>query len=256
MIIGVVLAAGYGRLKKTNEPKILALIGGVAMVSLLVNGLMQNLPHVVVVANGYTYDPLRELFGRDEKRVHVVLQPWRGGTAGATAYALACVSVFDPSHLIVANGDMPLLSHTTMKRMLGAIRTHPERWMHVTTVEAVGRIAPHVERYGRVRKRDGIGIVNITEFMDADGPTRALPTRNVGLYGLRVDFLLQRLCGLREHLGKHGPPEYYLPELLREIDLHQRVGEIRVANPLETLGVNSDEDYERVCAAYKILSKT
>lgn len=256
MIVGVVLAAGYGRLTATNGPKVLAPVGGVPMVQRLVEHLMQDLPHVVVVANGYTYEPLRELFQKDETRVHIVLQPWRCGTAGATAYALACASVFDPSHLIVVNGDTPLLSKTTMGRLLGSIRTHPHFPVHVTTVEVTPEIAVHVERYGRVRRMDGIGIVNITEFLDANCQTQALPTRNVGFYGIRVDFFSQHVCGLRENRRNHGPAEYYLPEILREIKLHERIGEVRVENALEALGVNSDEDYERVNRIAVELSKT
>lgn len=250
MIAGVVLAGGFGRLTATNAPKVLAPIGGKPMVRRLVDDLMRSLPHVVVVTNGYTYEPIRALFASEERRVHVILQPWRCGTAGATAYALACISTFDPSHLIIANGDMPLLSRETMRRLLGSIRSHPHFPAHVTTVEVAPEIAEHVERYGRVRRMDGIGIVNIVEFENADGPTRGLPTRNVGLYGLRVDFLLKHLCGLREHTRNHGPAEYYLPEVLREVTVDERIGEIRVLHVLEALGVNSDADYDRVCQAY------
>lgn len=250
MIAGVVLAGGFGRLTATNAPKVLAPIGGRPMVRRLVDDLMRSLPHVVVVTNGYTYEPIRALFASEERRIHVILQPWRCGTAGATAYALACASTFNPSHLIVVNGDMPLLSQVTLERLLDSIQSHPDFPAHVTTVEVTAMIESHVERYGRVRRMDGVGIVNITEFADADGPTRALPTRNVGLYGLRVDFLLRHLCGLREHTRNHGPAEYYLPEVLREAELDERVGEVQVANPLEALGVNSDADYDRVCQAY------
>ncbi|NIO07783.1 MAG: UDP-N-acetylglucosamine diphosphorylase/glucosamine-1-phosphate N-acetyltransferase, partial [Deltaproteobacteria bacterium] len=94
--------------------------------------------------------------------------------------------------------------------------------------------------YGRVL-RDAEGkITRIVEEKDASGAEKKIKEVNAGIYAVSAKFLFSALDDLNNQ-NRQG--EYYLPDIVRIAHRDGKtVGDLRVDDPREMLGVNTREE--------------
>ncbi|MFN2459428.1 MAG: bifunctional UDP-N-acetylglucosamine diphosphorylase/glucosamine-1-phosphate N-acetyltransferase GlmU [Candidatus Velthaea sp.] len=168
----VVLAAGMGTRMKSAQPKVLHDICGRPMLWYALRALRDaGVTDIVTVTNARVdaeVAPLLASFGARS----VVQEPQRG-TGHAVQTALAALPPGEGS-LIVAYGDMPLVSQALFQDALAAIQRGA----------ALGLITarmPLPSNFGRV-VRHGDTVARIVEARDCSAPELAIDEMNCGIY--------------------------------------------------------------------------
>ncbi len=195
----IVLAAGQGKRMRSSLPKVLHPLAGRPMVRHVVEAAREAGFRRCVVVVGPEAKALRAALGDS---VVFAVQPESLGTADAVAKAKEALG--DAEHVLVLNGDVPLITAETLTTLA---RTHEERSADLSflTAQVTGP-----GEYGLVR-RDGdgrvIGVVEATERDAAEGATAEI---NAGQYCFRASWLWERLSAVPPSSGG----EYYLTLLV------------------------------------------
>lgn len=254
--IGIVLAGGKGSRFHGPWPKVLAPINGIPSAVLLVDKLGTVVKTVVVVTNEKNADVLRVEF---EETTHprVIVLPQRKplGTASAVDTALTRLNDEMPKNVMVVNGDMPLLSLTTIRSVHAQITQEKETPdLVITSVEVPTDHPELFDGFGRIIRRSG-KITGIVEANEAVGRTHAIRQRNAGLYGINTGLFQKSYGVLPAHMRGNDPTapiEFFLPDL---VPLARTVGEVTIMETYEALGIDTLEDYERVNRIAKQLAR-
>lgn len=195
----VILAAGQGKRMRSTVPKVLHPLAGRPVVRYVVDAAREaGFPRCVVVV-GQEADELRSALGED---VVYTVQAEPLGTGHAVAQAREAVG--NAEHVLVLNGDVPLITADTLRRLAQA---HEEQGADLTFLTAQLEAG---SEYGLVQ-RDGAGrVTGVVEAAEreahADGPAEI----NSGQYCFRAAWLWQRLSAVPKSSGG----EYYLTSLV------------------------------------------
>src|SRR5262245_31598133 len=224
----VVLAAGKGTRMKSAYPKVLHRVGGRPMIEHVLDRARDLGSTTTLVVVGYLAGELKQALMPHPGLTFVVQEPQLG-----TAHALLMT---EPSlaartrTVVLLSGDVPLLTHDTLKNL---IETHRRSNAAMTVVTA------HVDRpqgYGRI-VRAGEKIARIVEDKDATSAERDIREINAGIYAFELDGLFE---AVRTIASENAQDEYYLPDL---VDIYRQRGKkvetVSVAHPYEILGINS-----------------
>lgn len=176
-----------------------------------------------VLVVGHLADQVKSTVGAS---VRYVVQEPQLGTGHALQQAMAILEPA-PRHLLVLYGDTPLLTSSTMSRMLSTLDG--------AAIVLLTAHLPNPTGYGRV-VRDGAGGVRaIVEEVDATEEERRLTEINSGLYCFDGRWA-------RENLGKlqmSAKGEYYLTDLVAMAVAEGReVRAVVAEDPSEVMGVN------------------
>jgi bifunctional UDP-N-acetylglucosamine pyrophosphorylase/glucosamine-1-phosphate N-acetyltransferase len=202
----IVLAAGQGTRMRSNRPKVLFELMGKPMIVRLMNSLLDGPPMSFVVVVGHEADRveavLKEAFPR--KKFTYALQKKQQGTGHAVATALTRVPR-SPTTLVVVNGDMPLLTS-------GSVRKLVER--HKREGAALTLATTHMEDhagYGRVLRKSSGTVMGIREERDCSPREREIQELNAGLYCFSRRFLDANVARLG---SRNDQKEFYLTDLV------------------------------------------
>src|SRR5688572_21842819 len=233
----VVLAAGQGTRMKSRLPKVLHPVAGRTMIDHVLRTADLLSPYTVTLVVGHQADALKTRL-RGRHGLNFALQEPQRGTAHAVQQAEPLLAGHSGT-LVLLSGDVPLLSHATLRRLLD---THHSAQAAATVVTAV------VERpygYGRVIRTGG-RIARIVEERDASPAQRKVQEINSGIYAFDLPPLFD---ALRMIASKNAQGEYYLTDL---IAIYRRrklpVETLIVDNPDEIRGVNSRSELAEVSA--------
>ena len=240
-VLALILAAGKGKRMKSDLPKVLQKLGGKPMVEYVVETARDVEVEKIVVVIGYkwelTQDSLRYLASGSYGKVEFVVQEEQLGTGHAVLQAKDHLSGFD-GEILVLCGDVPLLTSNTLRKLL---EEHRRKKAKATVLTA---IIEDPSGYGRIiRNKDGM-VEKIAEDKDASADEKKVKEFNTGTFCFDNKSLLSVLEKITAD-NKQG--EYYLTdalELLREENLP--VWAVVAANPQETLGINSQEELEKM----------
>ena len=184
-ITGIVLAAGRGERLRSSVPKPAYPICGRAMAAHVLHALgdagIQRV--VVVVPPEEDGDVVRKAVNDDSGCVALqfAVQQQARGTADAVLAARKAVAT---SHVLVVNGDLPLLTAGQVRPLLAP--TGADATIATAVVEEPARM-------GRiVRDADG-GLSRVVEWRDASEAERCIREVNLGYYLFRADFLWPEL---------------------------------------------------------------
>ena len=196
-ITAVVLAAGEGRRLASDLPKPAFPICGRAMSAHVLHALSAAGVRraVAVVAPNDRGHAVREALAGDPAELNLayVVQTNPRGTADAVLAAREQVST---SHLLVVNGDLPLITPEQISPLL--------RLPDADAIIATARVSEPA-KMGRIVRAQCGSLAGIVEWEDASEKQRHDNEVNLGIYLFRSDFLwpeLERIVAASSRTGE------------------------------------------------------
>jgi bifunctional UDP-N-acetylglucosamine pyrophosphorylase/glucosamine-1-phosphate N-acetyltransferase len=231
----VILAAGQGTRMKSSLPKVLHSMGGRTMVEHVLKATEPIAPTSVTLVVGHRADLVRERLASHRRLQFAVQEPQLG-----TAHALQQTEPLLASRkglLLLLSGDVPLLSSSTIQKLVEA---------HRSAAAAATVLTAVVERpygYGRIVRTRG-RIARIVEERDASPSVRQIHEINSGIYAFDLAPLFDSLRGIA---SQNAQAEYYLTDLIAIYRRRKlRVETFVVDDPREIRGVNSRTELAEV----------
>jgi bifunctional UDP-N-acetylglucosamine pyrophosphorylase / glucosamine-1-phosphate N-acetyltransferase len=236
MVAIAVLAAGRGTRMKSNLPKVLHRLGGRSLLEWALESATGINPTRQIVIVGYRGDWVRESLAQ-RAGIEFVDQIDQLGTGHAVQQVMPLLQRFD-DHLLVLNGDVPLLRPQTLKLLLD---THVQHGNAATLLTAQ---IPDPKGYGRVLCDGNQILKQIIEDRDCTPAQRQNRRINAGVYCFHWPRLAQVLPQLE---ANNDQQEYYLTDA---VNFLSPVMVVDVEDYQEILGVN---DRKQLAQAYTIL---
>lgn len=239
---GLVLAAGKGTRMHSETPKVLRTILGDPMLAYVLRAcapVCEDRIHVVV---GHGAQDVRRAFPDLDGRF--VVQERQLGTGHALAAAMPVLCAAGYEHVLVVNGDMPLLTADILTGFVDkALELESDVAFASIELDRPGA-------YGRVvRGPDGVRIVEAKDF-DASRHGPATGEINAGIYLLRLS-VAQRLVPLLRNENRSG--EFYITDLVEmAAQSGDAVAAITRGRDESLLGVNSPRE---LAAAEEVLRR-
>ena len=231
-LTAVILAAGHGTRMRSRTPKVLHVLCGRPMIDWVIDAVTQaGATEIKVIANPHHADVAAHLDGR----VELVYQRDPRGTA----HALQQVPDL-AGDVLVVNGDSPLLTAATVRRVVDAHR-------QAGTAATLASVEDPRRDDGRiVRGADG-AFGRIVERKDANEEVREnIHEINVGIYcfdGARLKAALRKVS------DENKAGEYYLTDVF----LHLKpVTVVKLDDPDEAMGI---KDRTRLATAIGIMRR-
>jgi len=275
----VVLAAGKGTRMKSQVPKVLHRISGVALIERVLRVAEALEPATVTVVVGHGAEEVKAALSGPPKGGHhmdtdagvaegghrggtdagLAEGGHRGGTAVASGFSRTVQFVVQEQQLgtghallqtrpvlegksgvvVLLSGDAPLLTSNSLRSL---IETHVQSQAAATVITA-DMARPF--GYGRIVRTNG-SITRIVEERDASPAQRKISEINSGIYA----FELEPLFGALDSIGtanKQG--EYYLPDLIAIYRKQKRtIATFTVERAEEIRGINSRTELAEVSA--------
>jgi bifunctional UDP-N-acetylglucosamine pyrophosphorylase/glucosamine-1-phosphate N-acetyltransferase len=231
----VVLAAGQGTRMKSKLPKVLHPLAGLPLIEHVLRTADAVKPASVTVIVGHEAEMVRQRLDVRQGLNFAIQQP-QLGTAHALQQAEPALRG-KTGTVILLSGDVPLLTSTTLERLLKG---------HTTAQAAATVVTAVVERpygYGRIVRTDG-QIARIVEERDASPVERQIREINSGIYAFDLAPLFDALRGIA---SQNAQGEFYLTDL---VSIYRKrklpVATVVVDNPHEIRGINSRSELAEV----------
>jgi len=223
VIRAIVLAAGKGKRMKSGRSKVLHEICGRPMLWYVLRALRgAGIAEIVVVVN-------RELENEIARfDVAGVLQEEQLGTGHAVRVALERLDPRADGRIVVACGDMPLVTPEIFRGTLGSLDS--QAVMSLVTVKM-----PLPSNFGRIVRR-GAAVERIVEVSDATPEELAIDEMNAGIYAFEESALRDAVAQLRDDNAQR---EYYLTDAVGYfVNAGKRVRPVLATDHLHVLGIN------------------
>jgi len=237
MIRAVVLAAGKGTRMKSARSKVLHEICGRPMLWYVLQALRgAGIEEILVVANGELEAQIGA-FG-----VASVVQEEQLGTGDAVRVALERLAPKAKGRIVVACGDMPLVTAELFRGMTGSLDSEDgeDAAMALVTVKM-----PLPSYFGRIVRR-GRAVERIVEVSDATPEQLAIDEMNAGIYAFDEAALREAVAQLRP---ENAQGEYYLTDTVSYfVNAGKQVRPVLATDHLHVLGIN---DRAELAAARK-----
>jgi len=239
--VAIVMAAGSGSRMRSSRPKVLHQVAGRPMLQCVIDAARAaGCKRQLVVLSPSSFEIQAVL----PDTVAVAFQPGANGTGGAVQAAEQTAG--DARHVLVMNGDLPLIQPQTLQRLqhrheaTGAVMS----LLTSTAQDAAG--------LARVRRDAAGGLSAIVEELDASADDLLLTEINAGVYCFRTDWLWTHV---RQIQPSTVTGELYLTELLRLARAEDapvasepaEFDEIRGVNTRAELAVAERLARERIC---------
>jgi len=177
----IILAAGEGTRMGSEQPKVLADVGGKPMLQHVIDTVQGLRPQAIHLVYGFGGDAVRAAFSKAD--VQWVHQEQRRGTGDAVAQALADIP--NAARALVVYGDVPLASGEDLRGLLK------------TDAEGIGVLTmklQHPRSYGRILRDDNGAIAAIVEAGDAEEAQLRIREVNSGFMVAPVGVLKKLLA--------------------------------------------------------------
>ena len=232
--LAIILAAGLGTRMRSQLAKVLHPVAGRPMIHYSVLAAKAaGCTRIITVLGHQASEVKAALKGLP---CQAVIQRKQLGTAHAVLQAGRWFASLR-APVVILNGDLPLLSDATIRRLLEAHRSQP-----ATLSVASVRLAEPAG-YGRIIRSAGGRVAAIVEEADATPAERGLTEVNGGLYVAEGRWLADALRKIRPDNAKR---EYYLTDLVKiAVAGGGVVQAVEVEESEELLGVNSRVDLAR-----------
>jgi bifunctional UDP-N-acetylglucosamine pyrophosphorylase/glucosamine-1-phosphate N-acetyltransferase len=196
---GIILAAGAGTRMKSQLPKVLHKIAGLSMLGHVAAALKGAGAERLVVVTSPAGEAVRD-YAASLGCESVVQEPQLGSGHAALA-ARAALSGFEGT-LVIANGDMPLITADSVRDVLRA--------QEPTGLALLAFEASDPAQYGRVLLAPDGFLNRIVEYKDASTAERAITLCNAGLYAAEAKSFFRWAAALG---NENAQGEYYLTDV-------------------------------------------
>jgi len=220
----IVLAAGQGKRMHSSLPKVLHRLAGRPLLQHVLAAARALEPAQILVVYGHGGEEVRAAFPAES--VEWIEQRERLGTGHALAQALP--SVAKGAHVLVLNGDVPMIRPETLQALASA----SSGGLAICTSDLTDPAG-----YGRVVRDTGKRVRRIVEEKDATPKERRIREWYAG-------FLAAPAARLADWVAKLKPAnaqnEYYLTDVVGlAVRDRVRVTTVKAVDPWEVAGVNS-----------------
>lgn len=242
----IVLAAGKGTRMKSATPKVLHELCGRPMLWYTVNALRRaGIAEVLVVTN----EELETRIG--DFNVRSIVQREQLGTGHAVRVALEALETNAGGRVVVAYGDMPLVTDEIFSSMIHSLESNGGRAaMSLVTVKM-----PLPSNFGRII-RNGETVQRIVEVRDASPEELGVDEMNAGIYAFDESELRDAVSHLK---NDNAQQEYYLTDTVEHfVKRGKAVRPVVAEEHLDVLGINDrvelakarKEMNARICAQH------
>lgn len=233
----VILAAGQGTRMRSSLPKVLQPLAGQPLLRHVINSARELGADDICVVYGHGGDAVPKSFEGESLRW--ALQAEQLGTGHAVMQAMP--ETPGANQVLILAGDVPLLTATTLRRLLDGCG---ENEFGVLTVDIA---KPH--GYGRI-VRNGNSVQRIVEEKDASEKERAIREINSGVMCCSANQLKGWLGKLK---NDNSQGEYYLTDVIGlAVADGVTVHGIKADNEDEVMGIN---DKRQLAEAERALQK-
>ncbi len=237
----ILLAAGLGKRMNSTLPKVLHPLGGKPLVAHALKTAESLKPKQIAVVIGHGGEAVRAACKGSP--VAWATQKEQLGTGHAVGCAKETFRNFTGT-IVILNGDVPLITPETLRRLLDA---HREKQAALTFITA--RL-PDPRGYGRVVRDAGGRVLRIVEERDASAEEAKIREINAGIYAVAADFLFSALATVT---NANRQNEYYLTDIVAAaLRAGKNVAALEASDAREILGVNSREE---LAAMEKVLQE-
>ena len=243
-VAAIVMAAGRGVRMHSRIPKVLHPVGGVPMVRRVVDALTQASITQIVVCAGPDPGPIRQVL---PDGVVIAIQAEPRGTGDAVEISLAAIP---PSvrTVVVIGGDTPLVTPATIRELVQAMRRGDDAAGRQPVISICVAELGDPAGYGRVVLGQTGGVERIVEEANASAEERLIRLADVWPFAFDATWLRQAIVGLKPSASG----ERYLTDLIADaVREGQRVQAVTVADPAETVGVNTRRQLAEVEAVLR-----
>lgn len=234
----VVLAAGQGKRMKSDLPKVLQPLAGRPLLAHVLDTAERLGAARTCVVYGHGGEQVPTVLAT--AAVDWVLQAEQLGTGHAVMQAMPRIP--DEDQVLVLYGDVPLVSLTTLTRLIEAAASGAIALLSVRLRDPSG--------YGRI-VRDGAGrVVRIVEHKDANTKELAIDEVNTGLMVVPAARLRGWLAALS---NDNAQREYYLTDIVvTAVREGHEVRAVLAASETEVLGVNDKLQLAELETTYRL----
>ena len=232
IVDAAILAAGFGTRMRSPVPKMATPILGEPLLRYPYDAVCQMTPPVQSIFVVAGRDPIESILPEGVLWVH---QHSMDGTLGALEAVLLSRMHLDggATHLLVLNGDAPLVDGALLDGFMDAVRKEPEAfWFVSTTLSDPGR-------YGRVIRDPDSRVTAVREWVDLDEAGRAIAEVNAGIYCIPRWFLDRAVSQVIPHPEKN---ERFLTSLFALSIGSGLPVRSHHSGPESVLGVNTQEE--------------
>lgn len=220
----VILAAGKGTRMYSDLPKVLHTVAGKPMVKHVIDTAHQLGAKNVHLIYGHGGELMRECLAHEQ--VNWVLQTEQLGTAHAVQQAAPFFQ--DNENIVVLYGDAPLITRTTLEKLIAA---KPENGIALLTVQL-----DNPTGYGRIIRENG-NVVAIVEQKDARVDQLKIQEVNTGV-------MVSDGASFKKWLARVGnnnaQGEYYLTDLIALANQDGcQVAAVQATDVMEVEGANN-----------------
>ena len=180
---------------------------------------------------GYKKDVLNEHLSANFKNVETFVQPELNGTAGAVKAAQK--NIMDDEDVLILYGDVPLISHESLKNALND--NHDAVILTMIPKDPFG--------YGRVLKNDSGLATEIIEEKDASAEQKKINEVFTGIMIIKGEMLLS---SLDEVNNNNAAGEYYLTDVIKIASKKGVKINPIVVEETEVLGANTKSELHEI----------
>lgn len=233
----IILAGGKGTRMLSDLPKTLHLLSEKAMINHIIESALPVDPKPTIIVGHKGEDVIAET----GERYSYVWQKEQLGTGHAVLCAKEKLLEGEADYVIVVPGDAPLLKTETLERLLGeCVKNNAAISLAVALAPNFEGVYTGFEKCGRILRNDTGDVRGIVEWKDATEGERNIQEINAGFYCFRSDFLWENIEKLE---SANAAKELYLTDLIAlAVGTGEKVSAVVLENPLEGLGVNTQEE--------------
>ena len=230
----IILAAGKGTRMQSSLAKVLLPLEGHPLLHYVLDLSSKLNPVRTIVVVGHQADQVKEAFAGRE--VEFVVQSEQLGTGHAAQQVQPLLKNFEGSVLVLC-GDMPLIRHETILRMIDEHKSSSAK----CTVLTLKSSESH--DFGRIIRENDGSVLKIVEVKDASEAEKKVDEFNSGVYCFDNRLFFKALGYIdTDNVQK----EYYLTDTIEYLVRNRySVRTIQTKDANEILGINSPDDLSR-----------
>lgn len=238
-----ILAAGKGkRMGNPERAKVLTMLLDRPLIEYVLQTAHELNPSRTIVIVGHQRQAVTEVVKSISPNAVCVVQEEQLGT-GHAVQQIQPILGSDPYDVLILNGDVPLITASTLTMFINSHRSSGASLSILTT------IAEDPSGYGRI-VRDGKGAISrVVEHKDASADELQIREINSGIYIVDSSDLFNALKDVR---NSNSQQEYYLTDIVSIIIAQGKLVEA-FTGPYsdELLGINTVDDLESMSLILK-----